>query len=318
VGWFFAFLFMGFLSVTFARVTYVGFAKGVSNNPFDKRWLGGTVGIIGVSVAAAMVIGSLITGQYVLLLEWLAEVIKLLIGMTIFVLSIPGLLLSYVLGPLFPIFLAWFSKSNPNPANLKLYPGPYLPTQHIQELKPLPASLQALLFWLVIAVMLIAMILRARRATSARQKVFPDEPESLLKEGEARKLLRQALQDSFESWSKRFRLNQRRAAAAHIRRIYIQLLDLCEELNIPRASHKTPLEFLADMGEYFTELGAELSLITQAYLRVRYGEYPETEEQVEIVERAWERISDEGNRLKRTGFGKLRTTEYKEVSRTGV
>jgi hypothetical protein len=46
------------------------------------------------------------------------------------------------------------------------------------------------------------------------------------------------------------------------------------------------------MVEIFPEGNDDLALITQAYLRVRYGEYPESVEDVGAVEAAWKRVSE--------------------------
>jgi hypothetical protein len=71
------------------------------------------------------------------------------------------------------------------------------------------------------------------------------------------------------------------------------LLDLCAELERPRPKTKTPLEFIPVAFKLFSSLLAELETITQAYIRVRYGELPETEEEVENVEQAWRRIAEQ-------------------------
>jgi hypothetical protein len=140
----------------------------------------------------------------------------------------------------------------------------------------------------------------------------------LLKRGEARQLLRKALDEALDQLAARFRPAQRLLAAAHIRRIYSHLMDLCEELKRPRPAGKTPLEFLPDLGEVFGQHSADLELITLAYVRVRYGEYPESQAEVIAVEQAWERLAEEGDRLKKSGWVKLQTAESKEVIRTGV
>lgn len=107
-------------------------------------------------------------------------------------------------------------------------------------------------------------------------------------------------------------------AAARIRWVYRQLMVLSVELNNPRKPGQTPLEFLPELGELFTDLNSDLSLITNAYIKVRYGKYPETEEEVDAVEASWRRIEAEGKRIKRTGQHKLKTAKSKEVQRTGT
>ena len=61
-----------------------------------------------------------------------------------------------------------------------------------------------------------------------------------------------------------------------------------------RRFSQTPLEFLPSLQGLFPDLMVELDTITEAYLRVRYGELPETASEVEYVERAWRLIQVEG------------------------
>ncbi len=318
LGWFVFFLFTGFLAVIFARVSYVGISRGAWKNPFDRRWLVSTVLILGVNIVLAAVLGSLLTGQYALLLEWLDEGLKLFIGAAVFVLSLPGLLLSYLLGPIMPWLRQFLSPRSQtldelDPSNT-LYP---LPEVRIEEFVISPGA-QAVIFWAIILTIVVLLFLRAQRGLGRTRRWDMDEPESLLKSGDARKLLNQALLDAVDGLADRLRPKQRRLAAARVRRIYAELLDLCNELGRPRSAGRTPLEFLPEMGEMFSAFGADLNMLTQAYLKVRYGELPETQAEVDDVEQAWQRLQEEGERLKRSGMGKLQTAEHIEVQRTGV
>lgn len=107
-------------------------------------------------------------------------------------------------------------------------------------------------------------------------------------------------------------------AAARICRIYTQLMDLCQELNFPRPKSTTPYEFLPELGELFISLTEDFRVITEAYVRVRYGEFPENKAEIDVVESAWQRVLEEGQRMKRAGVGKLQTAEVKEIERGGV
>jgi hypothetical protein len=80
---------------------------------------------------------------------------------------------------------------------------------------------------------------------------------------------------------------ERLMAAALVRRIYAQLMDLCEKLGYARPVAVTPLEFLPTLRQIFPEGESQVSLITNAYLRVRYGELSETAAEVEDIRQAW-------------------------------
>jgi len=319
LGWYMFFLFVGFLAVIFARVSYVGLVKGVRKNPFDRRWLASTTGILIGCITIAATLGGLLTGQYKMLLEWLVEGIRLLVAIVIFIAAIPGLLLSRLLGPIFLWLREWMAKRpTPNPFDASGAGNSYLPPGISAAPKPIPHEFQAFFFWGVVLLVLVIMVVRMRRQSEAAKPFIQEQPESLLKRGEARKLLRKAFQDALGDLAAYLRPARRAIIAARIRRIYAQLLDLCAELGYPRPVSKTPLEFLPDMGELFIALIPQLDLITQTYVHVRYGEVPETSGEVEAIEAAWMQISEEGRRLKRAGQGKLKTAEVKGAERPGV
>ena len=84
-------------------------------------------------------------------------------------------------------------------------------------------------------------------------------------------------------------INPRRLlAAAQVRRIYAQLMALCEKSGYPRPVALTPLEFLPTLKQVFPEGASQVSLITSAYIRVRYGELPESAAEVKDIKLAWE------------------------------
>jgi hypothetical protein len=84
--------------------------------------------------------------------------------------------------------------------------------------------------------------------------------------------------------------------AFRIRWIYSQLMDLVTRLEHPRPQATTPLEFLPTLVQLFPALPQDLTNITQAYNQVRYGELPESEEELTIIIASWERVKDEGKK----------------------
>ena len=90
-----------------------------------------------------------------------------------------------------------------------------------------------------------------------------------------------------------------RLAAARIRDIYRRLMSLCERLKQPRPAALTPLEFLPEMAVLFPDCDSELACITNAYLKIRYGELPESSEEVSAVMEAWAKIRKTGSQLRK-------------------
>jgi hypothetical protein len=312
------FLFSGLMSVFVARISYVGLVKGVRKNPFDLRWLVSVCGFLGGSVLLAATLGGLLSGQYRLVLDFLGDTIKFMIAVTIFIFGIPGLMVSYLFGPILPWLRSIFARTENTPT--PEYPGqfanPFMSGQ--ENAINFPLIIQAICFWGLVILVVVLLILRIRKNLGTRREAYPTEVESLLGEGEARKLLQKSFQDALNALGSRFKTSRREIVVARIRRIYAQLMELCDELNQPRLPQQTPLEFLPEMGELFSNQLDDLRKITQAYIRIRYGELPEINEELDALEKSWQNVQEEGRRLKRSGVGKLRTAKLEKVERSGV
>ncbi len=81
-------------------------------------------------------------------------------------------------------------------------------------------------------------------------------------------------------------------------------MELSASLNNPRPAARTPLEFLPSLENLFPTLKDELGVITAAYLRVRYGELPESRDEIAAVEDAWQRIAGVGEAMLKSLKGK--------------
>lgn len=300
------FLLVSLLAMVFSRVAYVGLARGLRKNPFDRRWLASTGLIIAAIVLAAGLLGALLSGQFSLLLDQLAEAITTLVSVLLFLISLPFFIFAYLLKPLAPFFQSLprptptpLLTPDPNgtPANRPLFPA--------VEPAPISLGLQIAIFWGTVLVIL-AVLLLSRRRLWGNKREGADDYESLLRRGEAGGLLRRAFQAEIDRLAARLRPVRRLLAAARIRRIYALLMLLCAQLNHPRPAADTPLEFLPVMGELLPGQMDDLGRITEAYVQVRYGELPETQAEVEAIEAAWRRVALAGRRLRRSRLPQLK------------
>jgi hypothetical protein len=87
---------------------------------------------------------------------------------------------------------------------------------------------------------------------------------------------------------KRLRFWQQWRAATSVRRIYREMSALAADYGFPRAAAQTPHEYQHALAELWPEGQGESKLITRAYVRVRYGELPESDEELAELRRAWE------------------------------
>lgn len=77
-----------------------------------------------------------------------------------------------------------------------------------------------------------------------------------------------------------------------IRRIYNQFLIKCKkDLNLIRKDAETPIEFCSRFSVEYPLLEPDVQLITNAYNLIRYGMFPETNQDLENVKVAWKNIS---------------------------
>lgn len=96
-------------------------------------------------------------------------------------------------------------------------------------------------------------------------------------------------------------------ASARIRRIYAQLMKHCADLNNPRPPSFTPLEFQPRLNELFPTLMTETTLLTNTYVSIRYGEYPETLDEMQQIHEAWEKVNKTARELIREHKKRMRT-----------
>lgn len=78
--------------------------------------------------------------------------------------------------------------------------------------------------------------------------------------------------------------------AASIRRIYYQMEQAAAAAGYPRDESVTPYEYLPSLQQVWPENTADSQHITDAFVRIRYGEYPETDEEFIAIKQAWRRL----------------------------
>jgi len=86
--------------------------------------------------------------------------------------------------------------------------------------------------------------------------------------------------------------------AASIRRIYASLARLSAQRGFPRQDAETPYEFVPDLRAALAATESEERLITDAYVRVHYGEHAPSPDEMRQVRAAWERIKTQNDKVK--------------------
>jgi hypothetical protein len=98
----------------------------------------------------------------------------------------------------------------------------------------------------------------------------------------SRREKRQNKQNNWRNWR----------TAVSIIKIYQQMIQIGSEVGYPRNNSETPYEYLKTLFKLWPDCKQEVQLITGAYIKVRYGEFPETREEFEAIKSAWERVQE--------------------------
>jgi hypothetical protein len=304
----FTFLCFGLISLISSRVSIMGVLRGGGRSPFDRRWLL-AVGISTLCfVLVAYGIATITTGQAAIFFGLIGGFL-LLVGI---LLASPILLLVYLFTPA----IERTSDLLPTPASTPDFlpldgatagelnsSGSFLLIEQSQILSP---ELRGLLLLLGMLIVIIFLIWSVRWITS-QNKAEKDgfEREFLLENKDLLKVVREKFQNRLKTTSdsmrgnRRLSADERQRAAEHIRVIYSNLLELTHDLGFPRQVSVTPLEYQSELKYIFAENEIDLELITRAYLAVRYGEMPETENDIRMVNEAWLKIQEQAKTIKK-------------------
>ncbi|MGB7095305.1 MAG: DUF4129 domain-containing protein [Anaerolineales bacterium] len=291
------------ISMAAARIFTITQLRGGARNPFDFRWF------MGVLIITLVVVG--LAG----FLAWLvSDQTSIINGIGGLAMGIFGVLMLVLISPV--IFIVErLSSSMPQASGavqsmmnvledlrntfgsiannlFELFNIPSL-LNWMQLLKPI------LLWGFVIAIFLAILFSISRWLMNERSSDL-DEREGLIERGDVLGMLRKAIQDRLDGLGQslrnrtNLRAGQRWLAAAKIRRIYSHMMDFANQLGVPRPPASTPLEFQPVLENLLPDGREDVRVITAAYLRVRYGELPETNQEINEVENAWDHLRGVG------------------------
>jgi len=292
---FFIFLFSGLLAMGGARLSAQAHLRGGRGVPFQRTWLLGVGGTALVLLAISAAASALAGGPLADLLAYLLSGALRGAAGILLVLLEP---IVYIITQIWNLLL---NRIGLNPARLAEVPSLSI-TEQVQEQVELlgqevapPAwagDVGRLLVWaaaglgIVLAVLVIAALLKCRGG-GRQWRTSPEDarhgPGSVLN------ALRDLLRPGLHAGRPGGRLHpaRRLIAAARIRMIYLQLLQALAKHELRREPSETPLEYLARLQVELPRAAADLKVITDAYLRVRYGELPEHEAEIRLVDESW-------------------------------
>lgn len=288
------FFLAGLMTVALTRAEEVTIEQTGYSYPMRPRWVGVVFLSSLLAVFLAGVAAAALSGEgLVRVVQWLDPLWQAMRLLTTVVVLIFAYATFFVLTPLEWLLRRLAQRFNllpaevPAPEIAPVETGPADINELIESLQRpgLPEWVNQGLVLLVIAAVLMLLYVAFARYFRERVMVYGQEE---MAGGPGRESERGAgLADRL-----RRRLGQwrRRRAAASIRRIYRQMCDAAAVAGYPRAPAETPYEYLSTLEEAWPEGTAEARLITSAYVKVRYGEVPETKEELDAIGAAWERL----------------------------
>ncbi len=312
LAFFVIFLFSTLMAMAAARVAILGRLRGGRRNPFNRGWFGSILLAVFATVGVGFSAALLATGRFLVFYQQVivaifSAVITLTLSPFFFILGLFGN--TYVQ----QIAMPTESPQLP-PGEVGLPAGPVILGEHpLLGSDVISPQARAILYWgstlfgilIILAILCsIRVVYLRRRGTAPVEYVLRpgDWLEQLRQRAAAR---RQSLAETLRT-GQRLGQRQRILAAAKIRRIYADLMELAVEMGQPRATSQTPLEFQAALVPAFPAARRELSIITEAYLKVRYGELPETHEEIRAVEAAWVSVQGAGTAATRAHQARMK------------
>jgi len=303
------FFFFSLLAVAVARVEEVNRAKGGVGAPFNVAWLTILLG----SIAAILLMASLISRVYspegfARLFRWLQPAFDLLMRALEYILPLLLRPLEPLLQWLIRVLQGLFKSLAQNTEifeSFKGWPAPDLPkAEPIKVPRLLIDALRYVCLGLAGAIILatLALTLRERRAKRRRGAEIRESlwSSAALAEG--------VLNSLHGGWDRlrdlaglvgRFGPGMRLYAAVSIRKIYANMARLAARQGFPRQPAQTPYEYLPTLGLAFPGCQAEATTITEAYVRVHYGEVPESIEDLQRIRECWQKIRSSCRDVKR-------------------
>lgn len=281
----------GLVSVTLGRTYRLSQRTAAFKLPFTGRWFVGMGVILAITLVLGFIGASLMQTEVA---QQIAEFIGAIFlqGFQTFVIIISPLFVWII--PVAEKLMEMLMNQAPVEPTPSDSDGSFFGDQQSGTVENLQIHSDLIVAIVVLVFVLIVFLIvrNARRRMRSGLPDFGDEGESTFDPSSIQRGIRRILEQAQESLDslRRYGVSRRMLAATAIRRIYVQFLNLAEDLGRPRKTWETPFEFQHHISKMFPEEGEHIEIITRAYTQVRYGEFPEEEEIVSKVRGAWNRI----------------------------
>jgi len=288
------FILFGVIALISGRLTEFTYSRGARLPPFNVRWLQAYILIAAVLAVAAVTLGFLLITPAKFVVSQALFLVLLILIICAVVVAAPVLLLLWLLTPwLTQIYeQGWVEMSKIQIPQTELE---FTQEELSQVVESAPNWLMTTLIIagiLVVLGIIIAIVLLVRKR-QIEAGILVEDDSSQLPSIWPRWLRPQRRRQSSLSQPERL------FAAVRIRRMYAELMIIAAKLGNPRPPAQTPLEFLPALVKTFPEDSAGLSDLTSAYIKVRYGSLPESQEEMDRLESQWKAIKSHAEAMQR-------------------
>ncbi len=274
-----AFFFGALLSIPLSNLelTHASpIGRPVRMRPSWWAWL---LGVVCAVLAAGLLLTSLMTGQSVVAL----------IGLLLGILLLPAVLLAALIPE---SFFEWlrallervallFRDLRPPAEDAAVQPQAEA-TSLVPTVPPAVGFVITLLIFAALVILILMLMRRSERRALIANRQAADDEGALARAGDA--LGGRATRTSGLAALRRW------LATLTIRRLYARATHEAGRRGFRRAAAQTPYDFLPVLQRAFPAAESEARVITDAYVAAHYGEVPDTQEALEALKAAWERM----------------------------
>jgi hypothetical protein len=289
------FFFFGLLASSLARADSLNLDRAGRSGMLGRGWIISLVGIALLVTFGGYIATLWFTGLNMALAAEVLRIIAQAVVSVVLVLLAPLFLIMQVLYNILDAILPDRMPGTRRTADSSKEGHDTLQLPWLSEIFHIlsEALVIGLIIFIILAVLAFIWFMFVARA---RGKEYEDEERETLGTGEVVGNLRQALRDGWRRLAgalgvlRQFGLGRDFFAALTIRRIYARMEKLAGVRGYPRAVSETPYEYRDELGRAFPGLEPDVQVITEAYVAVRYGDVPESDEELNAVRLAWDRL----------------------------
>lgn len=299
------FFMTGLLAMSISRAHWLTRLRGAGEPPFTWQWLGSLLALFTLVVGGGLALGWLmnsplghqaLSGALFLILAMVEVTYRIMLPLLIVLepwlqrlLMIVRRFLEGLPRILDPILAGLQGQAEPAPTE---EPGLFFRILiAVYEYLQLHWPIVRVLLLVLGVVLILYLALRFRRMQEelkAGLELPRDAGENLVGARRGRGGLT-GLLEAVRSWGSALGRGRLRTAIV-VRRTYARLLELAEDHGRARLPWETPLEFEDALAGLFPQTVAEVRRITQAYVKVRYGQLEQTADMVNEVQADWRRV----------------------------